>query len=212
MTSEPQGGKPEKKLISLRLPVPLLEKIDDFAWKHRTDRSDTIEQACRHYITAVPCPDCGTLNDKNGKHCSLCGARLIRPDQWVEKLRADTDELIFRQRQLCGIENSLETSLFNLETREEELPDQQKPFLRLQIDQSYLTLKQIQKALILSDTADLSRDIREAETLLQNPDQTLLPAMIGRISRRLAEIDYLEHAAEDLTSHNKKLLETLGND
>ena len=36
--------------------------------------------------------------------------------------------------------------------------------------------------------------------------------MIGRISRRLAEIDYLEHAAEDLTSHNKKLLETLGND
>ncbi|MDU9376186.1 hypothetical protein McpSp1_07790 [Methanocorpusculaceae archaeon Sp1] len=209
MTSEPLGGKPEKKLISLRLPLPLLEEIDTFAWKHRTDRSDIIEKSCRHYITAVPCTECGTLNPQSGKKCALCGARLVRPDQWVEKLRTDTDELIFRQRQLCDVETRLESSIFSLEELEEEISAEQKPFLKFHIGDSYLTLKEIQKALILSGTADLSKDIREAEALLEDPDQSLLPDMIGRISHRLAELEYLEGRAEHTIESNAELTRKL---
>lgn len=78
-----------KKLISLRL--PLFTAIDDFAWKHRTDRSDIIEKSCRHYLLAIPCPQCQTINPQTGKHCALCGAELTRPDHWIGTLRDTTD-------------------------------------------------------------------------------------------------------------------------
>lgn len=129
--------------------MPLLEEIDEFSWKNRTDRSDIIEKSCRYYIIAIPCSECG-------KHFVLCGAILIRPDFWLEKLEHDTEDLIFRQRQLCEAETKLEASLFTLEEREEELPDAQKPFLKLQMNLSMLTLKELQKALIMSGTADIS--------------------------------------------------------
>ncbi|HJK77409.1 MAG TPA: zinc ribbon domain-containing protein [Methanocorpusculum sp.] len=209
MINQPDGGKPEKKLISLRLPLPLLTAIDDFAWHHHTDRSDIIEKSCRFYITAVPCPQCQTLNPQNGKHCALCGAELLRPDHWIDTLRQITDQLMFRQRKLCTTETSLETSLFTLETREDETASEQKPFLLLQINESRLLLQEIQKAILLSDTAEITADIRAAETLLQNPDNSQIPEMISRISRRLAEIEQLEDDAAHLIEYNRKFLDTL---
>lgn len=209
MTNQPDGGKPEKKLISLRLPLPLLTAIDDFAWRHRTDRSDIIEKSCRFYITAIPCPQCQTLNPQNGKHCALCGAELTRPDHWIDTLQNITDQLMFRQRKLCTSETSLETSLFTLEVREDEVAAEQKPLLTLQINESRLLLKEIQKAILLSDTAEITADIRAAVTLLQTPDISQIPEMISRISRRLAEIEQLEDEAARLIEYNRKFLDTL---
>jgi len=212
MTDHPDGGKPEKKLISLRLPLPLLTAIDDFAWNHRTDRSDIIEKSCRHYITAVPCPQCQILNPQAGKHCALCGAELTRPDHWIETLRDTTDELMFRQRKLCTTETSLETSLFSLEDLEDEVKPEQKPFLKLQIGETQLLLKEIQKAILLSDTSEITADIRTAETILQNPDTAQIPEMISRIAKRLAEIEHLEDEAGRLIDYNRELLQTLDTD
>lgn len=209
MTDQTEGGKPEKKLISLRLPLPLLTAIDEFAWKNRTDRSSIIEKSCRFYITAVPCPECKTLNPANGKHCSLCGAELTRPENWTDTLRTATDELMFRQRKLCSTEASLETSLFTLQDREEDTDSDGLPFLRLQIGETALLLKEVQKAILLSDTAEITTDIREAETLLQHPDPSLLPAMISRIAKRIAEIEHLEEDADHLIDYNRQFLETL---
>ncbi|MCZ0861250.1 zinc ribbon domain-containing protein [Methanocorpusculum sp. MG] len=209
MTDQPDGGKPEKKLISLRLPLPLLTAIDDFAWRHRTDRSDIIEKSCRHYITSIPCPQCQTLNPPTGKHCALCGAELTRPDHWIETLRYTTDELMFRQRKLCTTETSLETSLFSLEDCEDEIKPEQKPFLTLQINETRLLLKEIQNTILLSDRSETTTDIRAAETLLQTPDLSQIPEMISRISHRLAEIEQLEDTAAHLIEYNQKFLDTL---
>lgn len=167
MTSHPDDGKPEKNSSPCGFPSPFSPQSKTSPGTTRTDRSDIIEKSCRFYITAVPCPQCQTLNPQNGKHCALCGAELTRPDHWIDTLRDITDQLMFRQRKLCTIETSLETSLFTLETREEEIASEQKPLLTLQINESSFLLKETQKAILLSDTAEIIADIRAAETLLQ---------------------------------------------
>ena len=209
MTEQNEGGKPEKKLISRRLPIPLLTAINEFTWKNRTDRSSIIEKSCRFYITAVPCPECKNLNPANGKYCSLCGAEFTRPKNWIETVRATTDELMLCQRKLCSTETSFETSLFLLQDIEEDTDSDGPPFLRLQICETELLLKEIQKAILLSDTAEIKDDIREAEIFLQNQDLSLLHAMISRIAKRLAEIEHLEEDAEHLIEYNRQFLQII---
>ncbi len=209
MTSEMPGGKPEKKLISLRLPLPLLDEMDEFAWKNRTDRSDVIETACRFYVGAVICPICGTINAKNSKRCSICGVNLDSLDEWKKRLQADTDEFVLLQRRLAGLQSQLEDSSLSLEQAESDdaTPEVVKKYFRLQIGTTALLIKEI--STVLMDTGKIAQDILQAEALLNDPspDPRKLAEMLRVTTADIAELDYLSDNANATLSYNKEMLD-----
>lgn len=208
MTSKMPGGKPEKKLISLRLPLPLLTEMDEFAWKNRTDRSDVIESACRFYVSAVICPVCGTLNAKNSKRCSICGVNLDSLEEWKNRLHESCGELCDLKDRLIGLQTQLEKSSLSLDRvmDSETVEEADKKYLRMQNGATELLLKKI--TTVLSDNAKLSANIQRAKTI-QNDTSAELPDIVGilnLINADVAEIEYLCDYANDTLSYNKDML------
>lgn len=71
--------KGERIQVSLKLPKEVLDRIDE-SWKSGeiyTGRSHYIEEACKHYLDCVPCPNCGSLNSSASKICSICEYKLL---------------------------------------------------------------------------------------------------------------------------------------
>lgn len=89
----------ERASTSLRLPVELLERIDN-AWKSSdeyTGRTHFIEKACRYYLDCEKCPNCGNFNHKQSVICSMCETKLgtfNRLLKLIEEMLHTYDEII----------------------------------------------------------------------------------------------------------------------
>lgn len=67
----------DTKIVSVRLPVDLVNKIDEYLFKYDiANRTLFIEEACKQRLFSLKCPSCHALNPENGKKCSVCGADL----------------------------------------------------------------------------------------------------------------------------------------
>lgn len=91
------GTRGETKVVSIRLPVRLIDEIDNYRVVHNTaNRTQFIEEACKQRLSSLVCPSCLALNPENGKKCSVCGAELDTLKKEIsdfERLYDDVDEL-----------------------------------------------------------------------------------------------------------------------
>lgn len=68
----------ENTQISLKLPKKVLEWIEEACNDDSkfTGRSHFIDNACRYYLSLVPCPVCSTLNPRDANVCCNCKSPL----------------------------------------------------------------------------------------------------------------------------------------
>lgn len=211
MSLENDGGKPERKIVSTRMPVGLIEGLDEFAWQHRTDRSDVIERACLFFLQGITCPECGTLNAKGSKQCSICQRDFIADNRWLDLLEFDVNYVIRARHNLGEILNTLEKSYLELVDRENAVEKAGKvdKLLALQTNETSLLVKEVQNVTNDSEKNAFLKNIREAEVFLRSPDMKEVPEIAGKMSRNAMGLANLMDEVERLLAYNKKFLETL---
>ena len=185
----------ERITTSLRLPVELLEQIDN-AWKSSdkyTGRTHFIETACNYYLDCEPCPNCGHLNNSTSVVCSHCEEKL-KPFQ-------DCADLI--KEQLKHYSNSLKIISDGINTYDnlfekigwliDKLPLENQNVAK---DIVSSTLKSMESGLIIG------RDFMKCHELYSTYDQLPLPTPFA-ILQSHKDLYYIDgRRIESFKSHN----------
>lgn len=124
----------ERITTSLRLPVELLERIDN-AWKGSdkyTGRTHFIEKACEHYLNCEPCPNCNNLNHKQAVVCSFCETKLESFYKDVDSIKS----LLFAVHEMIGTISDAVVSYDDLNEKIHWLVEKLPPAIKSDIERT----------------------------------------------------------------------------
>lgn len=84
----------EKIPINLRADADILAKIDAYAEKNHSNRTQVLMDAAQHYLETTKCVICDAIIPQNSKICPVCGNKLYSHDEIMDAARALRDRVV----------------------------------------------------------------------------------------------------------------------